>query len=53
MEGWDIVTALYFYFITMTTIGLGDVVPGMASGGEITHEIMVKQVIIYIEYDLR
>ena len=50
MEGWDVVTAIYFYFITMTTIGLGDIVPGMASGGKMTQTIMVKQVIISYIY---
>lgn len=27
LEGWDFGTALYFIFITFTTIGFGDVVP--------------------------
>lgn len=27
LEGWDFGTALYFIFITFTTIGFGDIVP--------------------------
>ncbi|KAL4224041.1 putative stabilization of membrane [Mactra antiquata] len=30
-EGWDMVTGTYFCFITLSTIGFGDVVPGMSS----------------------
>lgn len=30
-EGWDIVTGTYFCFITLSTIGFGDVVPGVSS----------------------
>ena len=26
-EGWDLVSSTYFCFITMTTIGFGDMVP--------------------------
>lgn len=32
-EGWDPLTAAYFCFITISTIGFGDVVPGFASSG--------------------
>ena len=31
LEGWDFGTALYFIFITFTTIGFGDVVPKSAA----------------------
>lgn len=31
-EGWDVVTGTYFSFITLSTIGFGDVVPGTAMG---------------------
>ncbi|KAH3886238.1 uncharacterized protein LOC127841952 [Dreissena polymorpha] len=30
-ENWDIVTGTYFCFITLSTIGFGDVVPGVSS----------------------
>ncbi|XP_060071032.1 myb-like protein X [Ylistrum balloti] len=29
-EGWDVITGTYFSFITLSTIGFGDVVPGTA-----------------------
>ena len=32
-EGWDPLTAAYFCFITISTIGFGDVVPGFATSG--------------------
>ena len=31
LEGWDFGTALYFIFITFTTIGFGDIVPKSAA----------------------
>ena len=31
-EGWDPITGTYFCFITLSTIGFGDVVPGTDSG---------------------
>lgn len=30
VEAWDLVTGTYFCFITLSTIGFGDVVPGMS-----------------------
>ena len=33
-EGWDPLTAAYFCFITIATIGFGDVVPGFANSQE-------------------
>ncbi|XP_052802237.1 uncharacterized protein LOC128232612 [Mya arenaria] len=30
-EGWDVITGTYFCFITLSTIGFGDVVPGVGS----------------------
>jgi hypothetical protein len=30
-ENWDFLTGSYFCFVTLSTIGLGDVVPGMAT----------------------
>ena len=29
-EGWDLISSAYFCFITLTTIGFGDMVPGDA-----------------------
>lgn len=45
MEGWDFATATYFSFITMTTIGLGDITPSKSSnGGQVTKKEMLYQV---------
>ena len=30
-EGWDYMTGAYFCFITLSTIGFGDIVPGMGA----------------------
>jgi len=40
-EGWDIVTGTYFCFITLSTIGFGDVVPGVGSADWNKHEKLV------------
>jgi len=31
-EGWEAMEAAYFCFVTISTIGFGDVVPGAAAG---------------------
>ena len=31
-EGWEAMEAAYFCFVTISTIGFGDVVPGFAAG---------------------
>ncbi|OQR78271.1 potassium channel subfamily K member 1-like [Tropilaelaps mercedesae] len=45
---WGIVDALYYCFISLTTIGLGDLVPGGDSLGFTTHEWYTVSVSIYL-----
>ena len=35
-EGWDLISSVYFTFITLTTIGFGDMIPGSSFHGEMT-----------------
>ncbi|XP_068755615.1 TWiK family of potassium channels protein 7-like isoform X2 [Montipora capricornis] len=42
LEGWDFGTALYFIFITFTTIGFGDIVPTSAAG------IWINLMLLYV-----
>lgn len=37
-EGWSVVVASYFCFITLSTIGFGDFVPGVSLEAERSHE---------------
>ncbi|GFN76512.1 potassium channel subfamily k member 18 [Plakobranchus ocellatus] len=40
-ENWDMLTGSYFCFITLSTIGFGDIVPGMESGAWAQEEKLV------------
>jgi hypothetical protein len=40
-EDWDFLTGSYFCFITLSTIGFGDIVPGMQSDAWRSHEKLV------------
>lgn len=42
LEGWDFGTALYFIFITFTTIGFGDIVPKSSAG------IWINLMLLYV-----
>ena len=37
-ENWDIVTSVYFTWVTLTTIGFGDYTPGSSFKGDLTLE---------------
>ncbi|XP_074644051.1 uncharacterized protein LOC141900891 [Tubulanus polymorphus] len=40
-EGWDYLTGSYFCFVTLSTIGFGDIVPGMKLGSWASQEKLV------------
>ena len=37
-EDWDIISSIYFTWVTLTTIGFGDYTPGSSFHGELTIE---------------
>lgn len=51
-EGWDLTASCYFTFVTLSTIGYGDLVPGNAilgeSGDETVAAIQMGVCILYI-----
>ena len=40
-EGWDLLTGSYFCFITLSTIGFGDIVPGIDSSQQGAHHKLI------------
>ena len=48
-EEWDFLTSFYFSFITLTTIGFGDFVPGM---GRLDNEIRQVFVTLYLVFGM-
>ena len=48
-EGWDLASSCYFTFITLTTIGFGDMVPGQSNtSGDMGLEQILKMLVTSI-----
>ena len=49
-EGWDLISSVYFTFITLTTIGFGDLTPASSFHGEMDAMQIIKMLftIIYL-----
>ena len=41
-EGWDLISSVYFTWVTLTTIGFGDMTPGSSFHGEMDFAQIVK-----------
>ena len=51
-EGWDIIDASYFSFVTVSTIGFGDFVPGSSAFESTSDQVQMVMAAIYMVFGL-
>ena len=49
IEGWKLSDAIYFSFVTLTTIGFGDLTPSIGGKGEGKDQFVEKLVLILLQ----